>query len=97
MSLLEKQLTEEIDQKQQLIQELDGYKTYLPEAENLLQEVNKRHMITQKQLDQSIQDKAKLHEKVEALKEELNQEQQKNLRFEKQMEDNITNQETKFD
>lgn len=97
MSLLEKQLTEEIDQKQQLIQELDGYKTYLPEAENLLQEVNKRHMVTQKQLDQSVQDNAKLNEKLEVLKDELQKEKQKNQRFEKQMEDNMTNQETKFD
>ena len=37
--------------KAQLHAELERYKKLLPEAESLLQEVNKRHQMTQRELD----------------------------------------------
>ena len=40
---LKQQLNDEKLQKEDILQELERYKVYLPEAEGLLQEVNERH------------------------------------------------------
>jgi hypothetical protein len=43
LSKLEVQIAEETDKSSKQANELNEYRIYLPEAESLLQEVNKRH------------------------------------------------------
>ena len=57
---VEKALSKEQDQKEQILHELQNYKIYLPEAESLLQEVNKRHQNSQKELDHLMEENTKL-------------------------------------
>lgn len=46
ISKLETKIKELNEQISKLSDEMNGYKAYLPEAEGLLQEVNKRHQST---------------------------------------------------
>lgn len=67
---LELQLNKEHDQRKKIQAELENYKIYLPEAENLLQEVNKRHQAAQKEIESM---KFKLAKEKESYENQIKQ------------------------
>lgn len=49
---LNEKLAAETAEKEQILEELERYKVYLPEAEGLLQEVNGRHQDAMEEIQQ---------------------------------------------
>ena len=81
----------------QLQSELERYKSLLAEAESLLQEVNKRHQVTQRELDNKSTEHEGQLQTNSKLASDLEIEKRRYLDLQTKMQGNIEQQEAKFE
>ena len=81
----------------QLQSELERYKSLLAEAESLLQEVNKRHQVTQRELDSKSTEHEGQLQTNSKLASDLEIEKLRYLDLQTKMQGNIEQQEAKFE
>ena len=81
---MEIKYAEEVQERQELLIELERYKVYLPEAEGLLQEVNERHKSALQEL-KSLQEENEEAQKMMSQYESEILDLNKNLKQQKKM------------